>query len=268
MTSAVALVALSLSLAPGQNADFRLSNPTATNGLWGPPRADDKVVPGDSYFLRFDMENITLDETGRAKYRMDLKVTNEKGERTFRQVPQDEEAFAALGGNTLQGHVTLDVGLKSPAGKYTLTLEVTDLAAKKTASLTRKVEILPLAFALVRPQLSLGANAPVAPLVVAGQDVYVNFEAVGFERDKKSEQPEIDFELSILDDKKKMTTSKPFAGKVKDKVDKANAYVPIRYLLKMNRAGTFTIQVKATDKVANKTATLSLPIRVVSQAGK
>src|SRR5262249_21213103 len=157
-----------------------------TNGLWGPARADAKIAPGDTYFLRFDLENISLDESGRAKYRMDLKLINEKGERTFRQVPQDEEAFAALGGTTLQGHVTLDVGLKTPPGKYTLTLEVTDLASKKTASLTHKVEVLPLAFALVRPQLTLGANAPVAPLVVTGQDVYLNFEAVGFARDNKT----------------------------------------------------------------------------------
>ena len=61
------LTLLVVPLAAAQGDALTLSGAHFTHGVLGPARADRQVVPGDSLFLTFDIENLTADPTGKVK---------------------------------------------------------------------------------------------------------------------------------------------------------------------------------------------------------
>jgi hypothetical protein len=265
LLASLAALALGTAFLPAPaHAALRLTNQRLTYGLWGAPRPNNKYVPGDECYLSFDIEGITISPDGKARYRMELIITNAKGEQLFRQKPQDQVVLASLGGKTLPAFANLDVGTKAPRGEYTLKVVVTDNASKETASLTQKVELLPPAFALVRPQLTLPGNAPTPPIAVAGQDVFLDFRVVGFGRAAGTGQPDVHLEMQILDEAKKPTLEKPFIGDVKADVPKEAADLPIHYLVKLNRTGKFVFRITAEDRISGKKTELSFPVHVVA----
>lgn len=267
MWTTVALVA-ALSTAPGQASpgagQLTLSNVRNTYGFLGAERADDKLLPGDSYFVTFDIQGIKVSPEGKVLYSMAMEVTDAKGKVQFRQDPKDLETFNTLGGTQLPAFAHVDIGLDQPPGDYTVKVTVTDRTTKATQSLTRKIEVLPRAFGLVRPQLTNGGSF-VPPLGVPGQEYLIHFAAIGFERDKAKKQPNVSVEMTILDEAGKPTLSKPFTGEVTDNVPADAPAVPMQFLLKLNRSGKFRVELKATDLVSKKTATLRFPLTVIEQ---
>ena len=102
-----------------------------------------------------------------------------------------------------------------------------------------------------------------------GQKLFVHFAVVGFGRDPKTKQPNVEFEFQAIDDRGQPALPQP----MKDRADLAGikeedlvfAHWP-PYEVLMNRPGKFTVKIKATDKVANRVTTFELPISV--QAGR
>jgi hypothetical protein len=250
---------------PAQAGDLTLSRVRATYGLLGESRPDNKLLPGDQLTISFDIENIKPAANGNVAYSIAMDVTDEKGKKIFSQEPRDLEASISLGGNKLPGFVSLNVGLDQPAGKYNVKVTVKDRTAGASKSITSTYEVLPKAFGLVRLTTTLDAEGQVpAACVSEGQSLWINFLAVGFGRDM--DQPNLAVSMTVLDDAGKPTLDKPFTGEVKKDVPKTAQSVPMQFMLDLNRAGKFTVQLKATDKVSGKTATLSLPLTV--QKGK
>ncbi len=260
-------LAAAMSTVPAQPGQLRLANERLTYGLMGPTRTDSKFAPGDSFFLAFDLENVRVGQDGKVEYSMALEVANAKGERQYRQQPQDLEVYNTLGGTTVPAFARVDVGLDMPPGEYTAKVSVTDRQAKSTQELTRKFQVAPRDFALVRLQTSIG-EVPAAPVGVAGQELLINFTLVGFERDKAGKQPNVGVEMRILDEAGKPTVAKPLAGEVKDKVPEKEVTLPMQFLLKLNRPGKFTVQLEATDQVTRKTAKVSFPVLVLESVSK
>jgi hypothetical protein len=91
--------------------------------------------------------------------------------------------------------------------------------------------------------------------------LWISFGAVGFGRDAK-DQPNLTATLRVLDDAGKPTTGKPLVGEVKADIPKAVKVLPMQFALHLNRAGKYTVEVKADDKLTGKSATLSFPIQV------
>ena len=54
--------------------DLKLANVRSTYCILGPTRADDNLLPGDRYCLSFDIEGITVDETGKVRYSVAVDV--------------------------------------------------------------------------------------------------------------------------------------------------------------------------------------------------
>jgi hypothetical protein len=96
---------------------------------------------------------------------------------------------------------------------------------------------------------------------VTGQSAWINFIAVGFKRGGAKDEPNLVVEMRVFDEKDQPTLASPFVGEVKE-LPKDVTAVPMQFLLAMNRAGKFTVKLKATDKVANKTAEVSIPLTV------
>ena len=138
---------------------------------------------------------------------------------------------------------------------------------KATQELTRKFQVLPKDFALVRLQTSVG-ETPAPPVGVVGQELLVNFTLVGFERDKAGKQPHVAVEMQVLDEAGKPTVVKPFGGEVKEKVPEGEPTLPMQFLVKLNRPGKFTVKLKATDQLARKTAEVTFGVVALDAVSK
>lgn len=270
MLTNLALLA-AMSMTPGQGAALALSNPRVTYGELGSARPDNKLLPGDIFFLSFDIENIKVSEDGRVKYGMAMEVTDKDGKSIFKQQPVERDDFLPLGGTKLPARAYVSVGHDQAPGTYTCKVTVTDMADKAkpvSKSLEQKFEVLPKGFGIVQLYTAADAKGEVpAPLVgVAGQAMFVHFAIIGFDRDEKTKQPSLTIEMVVYDQSRQPTLAKPTAKHIPDeadgKVDEKVPGIPMRFLVPMNREGGFLIELKATDNITKKSTKVYLPLRV------
>ena len=84
---------------------------------------------------------------------------------------------------------------------------------------------------------------------------------LGFTRDK-AKKPDLTVEMRLLDESRKPTLPKPEVLGIKETQAETDPAVPLTLPIPFNREGTFTVELKATDKLTGKEATAHLPIRV------
>lgn len=265
MISTLAVVA-AMSLAPAQAGDLKLSNPRATYGVLGALRASDKILPGDVYFLTFDIENLKTDDEGKILYSMGMELVNPQGQTEYKKDPLERPPlYNVLGGSRIPAFAHAQTGTETTPGIYTLKVTVIDRTTKKSASLERKFEVLKKGFGLVELSTSYDKDgifsAPFGG--ITGQSLFVNFWIVGFERAGKDMQPNIVFEMRVLDEGGKPTLPKAVTGDINKDVPGDWQRLPMNFILPLNRAGKFKVNLKATDLISKKTAELILPITVV-----
>ena len=153
MWTTLSLIA-ALGLAPGQAGALDLTNIRVTNGLLGTARGEAKLLPGDWYFVAFDIDNVKVNQAGEVLYSMAMELTDSKKKVLFKQDPRDLKVLNSLGGNRLPAFANVEIGIDQPPGQYTLTVTVVDRAAKATKAFTREFEVVPPSFGLVRVNLS------------------------------------------------------------------------------------------------------------------
>jgi hypothetical protein len=255
--------ALALNLTAADEDKLSLTNVRTTYGVLGPTRPDAKYLPGDQFHLSFDINGLKPDDSGKVVYTIGMEVTNKKGKVQFKQEPQGHEAVNALGGTTLPAFASLRIGLDEPPGEYKVKITVTDRATRATGTLTRSYTVLKPRFGLVRLSTTVDpeGNLP-APFLGAGQTLWINFATVGFARSKKSGQPNLAVVLRVRDQEGKPTVAKPESGAVTKDVPKKGRAVPMQFMLELNRPGKFTVELKVTDKITDKSASLSFPLQV------
>ena len=266
MLTSVAFIA-AMAFAPGQGG-LALGNTRVTFGELGAARPDVKFLPGDIFFVAFDIDGIKVDETGRVKYSMGMNVVDKEGKEIFIQQPAEREDFLPLGGTKLPARAFVTIGLDQAPGIYSCKVTVVDLASKATQTLEQKFEVLKPAFGQVQVLTSADGKGeiPAPPLGVAGQSVFVHFAVVGFTRDPKSKQPDIDVEMAVMNKDGTPALPKPTNININTNVGEKDSGVPLRFLLPMNRVGDFTVELKATDKLSKATSRVSIPIKVLAAA--
>jgi hypothetical protein len=266
MWTALAMTA-ALSYAPAQQGDLTLTNVRPTLYLHGPVRKDadsPKLLVGELFVLNFDLENVKVSEDGVVKYGIGWELRDKNNKLLYKEEPLDLEIINSVGGTKVPGYVMFTVGADVAPGEYTVTALVKDRAAKVDKTLTRKFEVLPTTFGLVRLGLSYDdrGTVPAPPLCVPGQRLLVNFFATGFERDKtmKTPQPHITFKMRVLQDGKPVL-GKEASGVVKE-APEAWKVIPASFFLYPNRVGKFTVEVEAVDELAKKKASHSFELTV------
>jgi hypothetical protein len=271
MWSSVALLTAAMALTPAQSGSLNLSNPRMTYGELGSARTDAKLLPGDIFFLSFDIENIKVSEAGRVRYRMAMEVIDAANKPIFKQDPLERDDFLPLGGNKLPARAFVSIGIDQAPGAYTCRVVVTDLADKDKAvqkTLEHKFEVLPRGFGIVQVYTSadLEGKTPAPLFGVAGQAMFVHFAIVDFQRDPTTKQPNLTIEMTIIDKDRMPTLAKPTVKQIPDeadgKVDEKVVGIPMRFPVPLNREGGFLIKVKATDNVSKKSSEIYLPLRV------
>ncbi len=264
-------LAVALSSALGQSEQLTISNARATYGRYGPARADDKLLPADTYWVAFDVDGFKVDKEDKNKedkilYTMSMQVTNEKGKVVYGIDPLDQESQNILGGSNVPSFSFFSAGTHPP-GEYTLKVNIMDRNTKAKVTLTRKFEILSKGFGLVdlHPSYDSDGRSHAPASGVTGQWIWITFNAVGFERDNKTKQPDVALEMRVLDENGKQTVPKPFRGRINSGVDRTAELLPMSYRFGLNRPGKFSVELHATDKVAKKEVKLSFPITVTEQ---
>jgi len=244
----------------------KLTNVRMTIGELGGPRPSAKLLPGDVLFIGYDINGLTIDADGTAKYTMAMEVVDAAAKPIFKQDPRDLADFVPLRGNVMPARAFITIGLDQPAGAYTCNITVTDPKNKSSDKLTVKFEVLKRDFGVVAVYTThdeRGAfSAPTTGTV--GQTVFVQFSVASFQRDPKTKQPNVEFEFQILDDKGQPTLGKPRTHIQDSMVDEKEGAFAMRFPLFMSRPGKFTVRITATDKVANKKASYELPVTVLA----
>jgi hypothetical protein len=266
MFSSLLLMTL-MSATPGQTTPaIALTNVRANYGELGSPRSDVKMLPGDILFLGFDIEGIKVDNDGKVLYTMEMEVVDSKGKAIFKQQPVEKNDFLPLGGNKLPARAFVSVGLNQAPGMYTCKVTVIDRASKATANLEKQFEVLKADFGLVTVYTSCDdrGTLPAPQTGIVGQSVWVHFATVGFGRGTTNKQPNIDVEMVVLDKDGKPTVPNPTKYSINKDVPEDHEGIPLRFLLPMNRAGDYTVELKATDGVTKKTSKVTLPFKVIA----
>jgi hypothetical protein len=260
MWTTVALLA-ALALAPGQNGELTLANVRTTYGIFGATRPDNKILPGDNCTISFDIEGAQADAGGKVQYSIAMEVSDSKGVQHYKQLPRDQEVKVEAGAKSLPACAHLTVGLDQEPGMYTVKLTVTDRTTKASKEVTRTYEVLPKGFGLVRYHVSSDPDGQKPAVVLRpGKPSWINFAAVGFER--KDGQPNLAVVMRVLDENGQPALAKPSEGEVKQDVPEKALAVPLQFEVRLKDPGKYTIELKATDKVAGQSTTLSVPLIV------
>ncbi|MBN9521965.1 hypothetical protein J0H58_26200 [bacterium] len=264
MLSTLALAAATLAPAQPPAGALQLNNVRLTVGELGPARKDSKLLPGDVLFIAFDIDGLSMEADGKTLYTVGMEVTDAANKLLFKQDPRELRDTVPLRGGKMPARAYVTIGLDQPAGAYTCKLTVTDPKAKATNSFSVKFEVLKGDFGLVaiNPTRDVRGSIVAPASGVVGETLWVQYTVVGFGRDTKTKQPNIDFTLEFFDDKSQPTLAQPIRDNLSAGIDEKDAVFGHQVPLFMNRPGRFTLRVTAVDKVTNKRATFDLPIRV------
>lgn len=236
-----------------------LKNVRLSFGPQGATRTENKFLPGDYLFMTYDIEGLKFDDkTGKSNYKTTLEVWDSNKKKIF-QKDTPNEVTAQLGGTRMPGDLHVITGREQPPGKYIVRLIVVDMLTKNFKHFDYTYELLPKGFGIV------GVAAPAVGF--PGQQYLAVFHLADMGLDAKK-QPNVEITMKILDKTGTAPVARPiylsFPNDLPADADlqKAN-FVPVNFPIYLNRAGQFTIEVDAVDKVANKTAKLRYPLHVV-----
>jgi hypothetical protein len=267
-----------LSSTPAQGGQLEVKNVRVTYGILGQERKDTTYLPGDLVVLAFDMEGLQVGPDGRVQYSTSMELVGKdpmtgKPKTHFKQDPQELTTVNSLGGSRLPSFALAEIGTDTAPGEYTMTVVVTDVAAKKSVELKRKFDVKPTQFGIVRPgftyidmnERSRGAPQIAPPVAVPGQNLLLNFAVVGFELKGQMQAPNVSVQMEVQDEKGEAVLKKPFSGKAENIEDeyKKLRYIPFQFPMQLNRSGKFKIVLKATDTHTGKSATQTLDLKVI-----
>jgi hypothetical protein len=262
MFATLALAAMSFGPAQG---GLSLTNDRITfGGEFGPTRPDNRFLPGDIFFLAFDIEGLKPTTQGRVEYSMEMSVTHDETGKVIYKPERPSEAaqLLPLGASKLPARAYVHLGLDLK-GAYTCRVNVTDKATNQAKVVEKKFVVGNPEFGIVCFHTSYDqeANHPAPMLGVAGQTLWLHFVTVGFARDAAMKQPNNEVTLRVLDSTGKPTNDEPLAYVINKGVKDVNG-IDWDLPLPMNRPGTYTVELTAKDKLSNKEYRMRFSIQV------
>lgn len=255
------LLLAALAFSPGETGSLRLSNVRATYGVLGPDRPDNKILPGDTLVISYDIEGIQPGADGQAHYRIGMEVADQQRNLHFKQAPKARAVKMTAGSPILQGVATLHVGLDQPPGEYTVKLIVTDDGQHASKEVTKTYEVVSKQFGLVRVGVDGDATTKaVDPSFHTDRPGRINFSAVGFGHGPGG-QPDVRVVMTVQQDGRP-ALDQPNVGVLDKGVPDKALMVPMEFQLQLTRSGRYTVELRAEDRVTGQTATATFPITV------
>jgi len=256
----VALVVTSL---PAQ-AKLGVEHIEAAYGPLLPERKALEYVSQDLIFFRYLVTGAKVDEQGNVNVEALVQLTDANGKEVSKQTLPFKGTLS-LGGDSFSGSAYIVVGEQFLAGTYTLSVTLTDLLASQKVAFQREVKVRSAEFAVVFPRFSYDLEgrvlAPAGGLV--NQTLHFRIGAVGF--DRSQEKVDLVSHVQLLDTQGKELLPKALETIVKvddPKVVKTTSMANFSGSLGLHRPGEFTLRITVTDRLAQKTATFEMPLRV------
>jgi hypothetical protein len=247
-------------------AKVEIRDVRAAHGMLGPERKSSEYVSGDQVYVRYTLAGFRTDANGRMRVELRLTVTDAAGKQVLRRdTPLNQTA--ALGGDSLPGFASFDLGDDVPPGDYEMKVEVTDLISKEMAAFRHKFACKKVEFALVQVRLfhDAAGEAPAPAGGLVSQTLHVKMKAVGFDRSKG--EIDVEMEIVVLDAAGKPVMPRPFrTGVHNEKPEEVKQITNIRLssALALNRSGNFTLRITVVDKLAKKSVVFETPLRVAA----
>jgi len=256
------LAVLAVCLCPFPAQALELKNIRPSYGPFGATRLETKCVPGDFLFITYDIEGLRINnKTFRANYTTTLELFDSTNTVAFEKKYTNDVALP-LGGTRMPGDLHVILPPNQKPGKHKIRLTVKDLLANDTKSFEYPFEVIAPTFSFV------GVSAKGVGLT--GESYLATFALVGITLDAKN-QPSVDIVMRILDDKGKNQVSMPLLSSLpkdlpEDTDLKKENFVPMQFPIFLNRAGSFTLEVRAHDKLTKREIQLRFPLTVLDTA--
>lgn len=256
-------VVLLLFGATAARADLALRNIQAAYGALGPERKSVDYFPHDEVFFRYTITGLQTDRQGDIDVLIESRIVDENG----KVIPGSRDPVKGklhLAAGTFSGSSRVPLGSQFAPGEYTLIVMVTDNLASESVQFSRKFRVKPAEFAIVAPRFSYGDTATPAPAGgMIGQLLRIRLKVIGFEKTANKLETELEMQILDADGKELLETPKRATLSSTDPAEIRNAtHLNFTELIGLNRAGTFTLRLTATDKIGNHTTTLELPLKV------
>ena len=195
-----------------------------------------------------------------------MRVTDAQGKVYFNNLdkPTEQSMILPLGASKLPAQAFFAIGLDM-RGSFTCNVTVADKASNTNKSFTKDFAVAPPAFGIVGFHTSYDIEDNFrAPMTgVAGQALFMHFVTVNFTRDTGTKQPHNQIELRALDaTTKQPMTEQPLVYEVKKDIKEDVTAIDWHLALPLNRPGTYTVELKAEDKINGKTYKISFPVEV------
>src|SRR5262245_4473677 len=253
MLHTMALVA-AMSFGPAQGG-IELTNERLTfGGEFGPTRPDNRYLPGDLFYMAFNIEGLKADNQNKVTYIMGMIVTHDASQKViFESKPAEQPIILPLGTTRLPCRAFLLLGLDLK-GNYTCKLTVADKATGSTKVIEKKLIVLDPMFGIVAFHTSFDREGSLAAPMsgVAGQSLWLHFITVGFTRDPQTRQPHNQVELRVFDLRTgQPTAAEPLVYEIKNGVKEDVSGLDWDLPLPLNQPGRYRVQLVATDKLAS-----------------
>jgi hypothetical protein len=266
-------LAAALQAVPAQPGAFALKNPRASHGILGQTRKDAKYLAGDFVVVNYELQNLKVPEDNIVQYSLAIEVTTKAGKSVYKLEPQEFKAELTLGGTSRPAVSFYELQMDTLPGEYVFTVTGIDLLGKQTNKLEFPFEVLSPRLGFIQTGVHIPVNQNLMPspaMIPVGQTVMVGAAVVGFElgpkteTDAKKKQPHIVMETRIIDEATgKATLLKPKVGYVTTVNEEVfKKVLPFTTQLELNRPGKYRIEMKVTDKHADKMAEMSLEVTV------
>ena len=244
-------------------AELSIRSIQAAHGPLGPERKSLDYFPHDEVFFRYAITGIKADAQGDVDVTVASQVVDAGG-KVFPGSKDPIKGKLNLGGGTFSGSSALRLGSTFAPGDYTFTVTVTDNLAGESVQFSRKFRIKPVELAIVTPRFFFGDTQLPAPAGgFIGQLLRVRLRAIGF--DKSSGKIDAELAVQVLDAAGKELLPEPkraaLTSSDPDEVKNAT-HLNFTEVVGLNRAGSFTLRLTVTDKVAKQATTLELPLVV------
>ncbi len=259
-------VALFLGTAASAEGKLKIENIQAAYGRFGPERKPLEIYPFDNFIVRFTVSGSKTDAEGKAVTSLKMQFTDANGN------PVVENSFSfngvlGLGGDTYPGFVNLSIGERVPEGKTTLKVTITDNLSKESTSFERQIIGKNPGLQIVALEFFHDADGklPTSTNLTLGEPLHIRLRVIGFDRG----QGKIHTQLTVqtLDAAGRENLPKPLLIDLRQedsKVVEQTGFVNFAGGFVTNRVGKFSLRLTVTDRKADQTTKIEVPLTVTA----